>query len=107
MKKLPIGIQTFSKITAGDYSYADKTKMIAEPADRSGYNFLSRPRRFGKSLFPDTLKEAFEGNKELFQGPYPKKKWNWDKKYPILRPDLCLVFSREVSKTVNYEWEKV
>ncbi|HNI26472.1 MAG TPA: AAA family ATPase, partial [Leptospiraceae bacterium] len=97
----------FSMIFTGDYCYADKTKVIAELADRRGYYFLSRPRRFGNSLFLDTLEETFQGNRELFQGPYLEKNWNWDKKYPILRPDLCLVFSREVSKTVNYEWEKV
>jgi len=56
--------------------------------DRSGYFFLARPRRFGKTLFLDTLKEIFEGNKELFKGLYVYDKWDWDDKYPVLRISL-------------------
>ena len=71
MKKLPIGIQTFSKIRIGQYCYVDKTRFVADIANDSGeYYFLSRPRRFGKSLFPDTLNQAFSGNKEYFSGVF-------------------------------------
>ncbi len=61
MKKLPIGIQTFREIIKGDYVYIDKTKEVLELIKNYKYVFLSRPRRFGKSLLLDTIKEAFEG----------------------------------------------
>ncbi|MGC8650862.1 MAG: AAA family ATPase, partial [Hydrogenobaculum sp.] len=87
MKNLPIGIQTFSKIIEDNYYYVDKT-MFVKKLQNGGYYFLSRPRRFGKSLFLDTLKEAFSGNKELFKGLYLYDNWDWDKKYPIVKFDL-------------------
>ncbi len=83
MKKLPIGIQTLSKIIENDYYYVDKTQFVKK-LESGGYYFLSRPRRFGKSLFLDTLKEAFSGNKELFKGLYLYNNWDWSKKYPII-----------------------
>jgi len=70
MKKLPIGIQTFSKIRTEDYCYIDKTRNLFELVNSGTYFFLSRPRRFGKSLFLDTLREAFLGNKAVFEGYY-------------------------------------
>ncbi len=63
MKKLPVGIQTFSKIIEGDYLYIDKTEIARSLIDSFQYVFLSRPRRFGKSLFLDTLHNIFEGNR--------------------------------------------
>ncbi|ADR19856.1 ATP-binding protein [Calditerrivibrio nitroreducens] len=87
MKKLPIGIQTLSKIIENDYYYVDKTQFVKK-LEYGGYYFLSRPRRFGKSLFLDTLKEAFSGNMELFKGLYLYDNWDWTKKYPIIRLDL-------------------
>ena len=74
MKQLPIGISTFRDIKEKNCYYADKTEYIKLLADQGKYYFLSRPRRFGKSLFVDTLKEAFTGNKELFKGLYLEKK---------------------------------
>jgi len=82
MKLLPIGIQTFRDIIEGGFYYVDKTQFI--PKLTSKYYFLSRPRRFGKSLFLDTLKEAFSGNKELFKGLYLYDNWDWEKKYPVV-----------------------
>jgi Protein of unknown function (DUF1703)./Predicted AAA-ATPase. len=82
MKYLPIGIQTFRDIIEGGFYYVDKTPFI--PKLTSKYYFLSRPRRFGKSLFLDTLKEAFSGNKELFKGLYLYDNWNWEKRYPVI-----------------------
>ena len=70
MKKLTVGIQTFEKIRANSYIYADKTKEIYDLITSYTYAFLSRPRRFGKSLLVDTLKCLFEGRKELFKGLY-------------------------------------
>ena len=67
-RKLPIGIQTFAKIRSEDYYYIDKTALAQTLIEEGSHYFLSRPRRFGKSLFLDTLKELFEGNEPLFQG---------------------------------------
>lgn len=66
--RYPIGIQTFSKIREGGYIYVDKTDFIARLTSRPGYYFLSRPRRFGKSLLLSTLESFFEGKRELFEG---------------------------------------
>ena len=85
MKKLPVGIQTFSKIIEGDYLYIDKTEIAHSLIESYQYVFLSRPRRFGKSLFLDTLKNIFEGNRELFRGLLIEKQWNWEVKYPVIK----------------------
>ena len=77
MKKLPIGIQTFAKIRQGNYCYTDKTEIITESVDQGEFYFLSRPRRFGKSLLVDTISEAFQGSKELFTGLYLENNWDW------------------------------
>ncbi|ADR19588.1 ATP-binding protein [Calditerrivibrio nitroreducens] len=85
MKKLPIGIQNFKEIIEDKYIYIDKTEEAYQLVSNYKYVFLSRPRRFGKSLFVDTLKELFEGNKKLFEGLYIYDKWNWDEKYPVIK----------------------
>jgi hypothetical protein len=90
MKLLPIGIQTFRDIIEGGFYYVDKTHFI--PKLTSKYYFLSRPRRFGKSLFLDTLKEAFSVNKELFKGLYLYDNWVWEKRYPIIKFDLSQAY---------------
>ncbi|MBF0405773.1 MAG: AAA family ATPase [Candidatus Riflebacteria bacterium] len=84
MKKLPIGIQNFSEIRKDNFYYVDKTNFVKRLFDNGKYYFLSRPRRFGKSLFVDTLKEAFSGNRELFRGLYLENNWDWAKKYPVI-----------------------
>ena len=84
-RKLPIGIQTFSKIRESDYYYVDKTPMAWALTQESGYYFLSRPRRFGKSLFIDTLAELFEGNEVPFKGLYIHPLWNWKVHHPVIR----------------------
>ena len=70
MKKLPIGIQSIEKILKKDeYIYVDKTGFVKQLLDEGApHYFMSRPRRFGKSLFLNTLEEIFKGNKELFKG---------------------------------------
>ena len=68
IKKLPVGIQTFEKIIEGNYCYVDKTPLIARLVDQGEYYFLSRPRRFGKSLLLDTISQAFMGRKDFFKG---------------------------------------
>ncbi len=84
-KKLPIGIHNLREIREGDYYYVDKTPFAFRLTEEGKYYFLSRPRRFGKSLFVDTLKELFEGNRELFTGLHAEKHWDWSKKHPVLR----------------------
>jgi hypothetical protein len=75
-KKLPIGIQTFAKIREGNHYYVDKTPFALRLIDQGTHFFLSRPRRFGKSLFLDTLKELFEANAALFEGLYAESRWD-------------------------------
>ena len=84
-RKLPLGIQNFHEIRADDYYYVDKTALAIKLVDEGKGYFLSRPRRFGKSLFLDTLKELFEGNEPLFQGLAVHDQWDWSVKYPVLR----------------------
>jgi len=89
MKNLPIGIQTFRKIMEGNYLYIDKTREVFKLISGGGqFNFISRPRRFGKSLFISTLKELFLGNKELF-----KDLWIYDKIDWAAQPVIHLDFS--------------
>ncbi|MCL2850007.1 MAG: AAA family ATPase, partial [Micrococcales bacterium] len=88
-KKLPIGIQTFRKIREDGCYYVDKTGYAAQlVADGTTY-FLSRPRRFGKSLFLDTLAEMFAANKRLFDGLACYDTWDWDTAYPVVRIDFA------------------
>ena len=85
-RRLPIGIQTFRKIReADDYYYVDKTGYLKQLTDDGTHFFLSRPRRFGKSLFLDTLKELFEGSEELFRGLAIHDCWDWSVTHPVVR----------------------
>ena len=91
MKKLPIGRQVFSEIIQGNYLYVDKTKDIYRLFDRGEkYYFLSRPRRFGKTLLITTLKEIFSGNKELFKGLWIYDKIQWDT-HPVIHRTFWLL----------------
>ena len=86
--KYPIGIQTFEKIREDGYVYVDKTALIYQIAQNGTYFFLSRPRRFGKSLLVSTLEAYFKGRKELFAGlAIEKLEKDW-KEYPVLRVDF-------------------
>ena len=84
-RRLPIGIQTFRELRERDCYYVDKTAYLVRLADEGKHYFLSRPRRFGKSLFLDTLKEAFEGNEPLFEGLAVHGDWDWSVRHPVLR----------------------
>jgi len=84
-RKLPIGIQTLSEMIAEGHYYVDKTPFAHRLIEQGKYYFLSRPRRFGKSLFLDTLKELFEGNEPLFRDLYIHDRWDWTKSYPVIR----------------------
>lgn len=88
LRKLPIGIQTFEKLRKGDYLYVDKTELVWKIAYTSTPYFLSRPRRFGKSLLLSTFEAYFEGKKELFEGlAIEKLETKWEK-HPVLHLDL-------------------
>jgi hypothetical protein len=84
-KKLPIGIQTLSEIILEGHYYVDKTGLALQLIDNGKYYFLSRPRRFGKSLFLDTLKEIFEGSQALFTGLLIHDQWDWSQHFPVIR----------------------
>jgi len=88
-QKLPIGIQTFREIREGDYCYVDKTAAAQALAQQGKAYFLSRPRRFGKSLFVDTLKELFEGNEALFHGLHIHDQWDWSQRHPVILIDFA------------------
>lgn len=86
--KYPIGIQTFEKIIDNKMTYVDKTDLVYRMANGTQNNFLSRPRRFGKSLLVTTLQAYFEGRKELFKGlAIDKLEKDWVK-YPVIHLDL-------------------
>ena len=89
MKNLPIGIQTFRDIIQNDYLYVDKTEKIFDLVKNpKGVYFLSRPRRFGKSLLISTLNEIFEGEKELFKDLWIyNSDYDWEK-HPVVRIDF-------------------
>ncbi|GHT52993.1 ATPase AAA [Bacteroidia bacterium] len=87
MKKLPIGIQSFEDLRSNDYLYVDKTEDIYRLVTSSKIVFLSRPRRFGKSLLVSTLGELYNGKKLLFEGLYIYDKWDWTRCYPVIRID--------------------
>jgi hypothetical protein len=89
LRQLPIGRQYFASVRKDNAIYVDKTEYIyniCSPAD-SNY-FLSRPRRFGKSLTLDTISELFSGNKALFEGLWIEDKWDWTETYPVIRLSL-------------------
>ena len=87
-RRLPIGIQTFREVRQEDCYYVDKTAYIPGLLAEGKHYFLSRPRRFGKSLFLDTLKELFEGNEPLFAGLAIHDRWDWSVRHPVLRLDF-------------------
>lgn len=93
--KYPIGIQDFEKLRTNGYSYVDKSRFVYKLATEGEYYFLSRPRRFGKSLFLSTLEAYFQGKKELFEGlAIYDLETDW-KKYPIFHIDLNTANFRE------------
>ncbi|MCE3268926.1 MAG: D-galactarate dehydratase/altronate hydrolase domain-containing protein, partial [Burkholderiales bacterium] len=84
IKKLPIGYSTLANIRKENCVYIDKTHHVANLVNEGRYYFLSRPRRFGKSLFLDTLKQAFLCNHKLFKDLYLEDNWNWNQVYPVI-----------------------
>lgn len=108
MKKLPIGIQTFEKIRSGDYAYVDKTDLALQLIEQGDYYFLSRPRRFGKSLFLDTLKDIFESKQDLFKGLAIHDQWDWSVTYPVIKISFGAGVHQDVAdldKTIRHSIE--
>ena len=87
-RRLPIGIQTFRRIREDGCYYVDKTAHLRRLVDEGTHFFLSRPRRFGKSLLLDTCKELFEGSETLFEGLAVHEGWDWSARHPVVRLDF-------------------
>jgi hypothetical protein len=94
-RKLPIGIQSFREIREEDHYYVDKTGLAIDLITSGKHYFLSRPRRFGKSLLLDTFKALFEGERSLFTGLAAETRWDWTRRYPVIR----LSFADGVAQT--------
>ncbi|MDR2624404.1 MAG: AAA family ATPase [Methanobrevibacter sp.] len=88
MKKLPIGRQEFKIIREKDYLYVDKTKYIYDMISNGDIYFLSRPRRFGKSLLLSTIENLYTKEKKLFEGLHIYDRWGWDKTNPVIKLDF-------------------
>lgn len=112
MKKLPVGIQSFDRLIEDDFLYVDKTKLIYDlVSGKKGYNyFLSRPRRFGKSLLISTLKELFLGNKNSFEGLWiSNSDYAW-KKHPVIHLDFSAIASRtahELRTHLSWKFDQI
>ena len=109
LKALPIGVSSFEKISKDGDLYVDKTKQLYEIVRSEGGRmyFLSRPRRFGKSLLCDTIKQLFLGKRELFKGLWIEDKWDFEKKiHPVIHismreKDLSLQFKDQVKNILS------
>ena len=95
IQKYPVGIQDFGEIRTNGYVYVDKTEFVYKLVEQGKFYFLSRPRRFGKSLFISTLECLFLAKKELFKGLYIEDKWNWEQTNPIIRISFSNIGHKE------------
>jgi hypothetical protein len=104
IQKYPIGHQDFKKIITGNFVYVDKTRYVHMLAEQGGYFFLSRPRRFGKSLLLSTLFYLFKGEKALFKGLHIEDKWDFEE-YPVIRISFSDIGYRTkgLSKAISNE----
>jgi len=95
-QELPIGIQSFKKLRKENLLYVDKTEIIYKLTKFSNYFFLSRPRRFGKSLTLSTIKELFQGSKKLFDGLWVQDHWDWTQKHPVIHISFSSIGYKEL-----------
>jgi hypothetical protein len=102
---LPLGIQTFKNMREGNYVYVDKTEHIYRFTSEIGMYFLSRPRRFGKSLTVSTLKELFEGNSILFKGLWIYDKWDWSVTHPVIHISCATIAYKELGLETAFKNE--
>jgi hypothetical protein len=98
LQNLPVGIQSFEYLRTNDFLYVDKTENIYRMVTTGKPYFLSRPRRFGKSLLVSTLDCLFSGKKDLFEGLYIYDKWDWTRKHPVVRFDFGGINYQTVEK---------
>jgi hypothetical protein len=104
IKKFPIGLSTLEEIVFEGYYYVDKTLFVDKLAHSGKYYFLSRPRRFGKSLLLDTIKQAFLGNQAVFKGLYLEHHWDWEKRYPVIHISFA---SNQIEEDTNIFKQKI
>ena len=95
IQKYPVGIQDFSVIRSEEYLYVDKTEFIHQLVGRGKFYFLSRPRRFGKSLFLSTMEYLFQAKQELFSGLFIEDKWDWSKTNPVIKISFSNIGHKE------------
>ena len=109
MKKLPIGLQDFGELSRGGYLYVDKTELVYQLVTEGKYYFLSRPRRFGKSLLVSTLSALLRGQQELFEGLWIQDRWDWTKTYPVIHLSLNSLGYKEIGleKALALRLEKI
>ncbi len=106
-KKLPIGIQSFSQMIEGDFIYVDKTRYIFDIIESGNYYFLSRPRRFGKSLLLSTMKEIFSANRKLFEGlQISTTNYKWQK-HPIIFFSFTINVESAENLKKDLEWRLI
>ena len=107
MVKYPVGIQSFEKLRTGGFLYVDKTRLMYEAA-QNNFVFLSRPRRFGKSLLTSTFKAYFSGQKELFKGLEVEQLETEWKQYPVLHFSLASAKKgtiEDLDNNINFQLE--
>ena len=104
-QKYPIGIQSFEKLRVENYLYIDKTPYLHNIVNSAGYFFLSRPRRFGKSLFINTIEALFQGKKELFEGLFIEDKWDWEQRNPVIKISFSNIDHKELGLSIAIKKE--
>lgn len=107
-RKYPVGLQDFDKIRSQDFVYVDKTPFVHNISSQGGYYFLSRPRRFGKSLLLSTFHYLYLGRKELFEGLYIEDKWDWNRRNPVVKISFASISHKEkgLRKAIHDQLDK-
>ena len=108
-KRLALGHQEFSQVINNNCIYVDKTEIIYKLLTEGTHYFLSRPRRFGKSLLANTIKELYLGRKELFKGLWIYDKWDWETTYPVIKFSFSIIDYVEhgLNKAINLELDEI
>jgi hypothetical protein len=94
-KNLPLGLQDFRTIRECDFIYVDKTRFIFDLVTKPSAYFLSRPRRFGKSITLSTLKVLYNGSRSFFSGLWIESRWDWSKVHPVVHFNFTGIGIRE------------
>ena len=107
--KLPLGLQDFRGIIEGGYKYIDKTRYLYQMASTGKYYFLSRPRRFGKSITISTLHELYNGSRELFKGLWIEEQWDWNRKNPVIRMSFTSISYQSLGlrDAIDHELDRI